>query len=314
MKNGNRLKLLILNLFLCTFTYAQNTNFVEKIHGFHLWTKGAAVGASERLLFNSVLAKALADIKAMDFVVQLQAQGELAVILDASWKHSSAYWDESLRDPKGHRAIVVAPSALSSSWQVKQLLIHEFMHMYHHNLRPHDEGWVQEGVALLSEYVYTGNYNVHIDSGFLFPELSLNTVLQTDQQSSVENPNLRVALYGQVGLFFIYAFKQCGGMTFYKALFDSKNTEKNGIEFLNKIFSKTNLESCSTFPSLFKKFSIARFEGSVLPGYLKSPLRDEKIQLDPYSSSAYKISKGEQCEDHEIHLKEQNACVRIRLQ
>jgi hypothetical protein len=259
---------------------------------------------------------------------------EFALLIDGEWKLSAGYWSPALKGPSGESALLVTPQALLFHAQNKNLIAHELVHLVHYNRRPHEENWVQEGVALLAEYLISGTYNSALREAFAEPETSLVASLNPHSLSqlqplshpqshdkSLENSRSRAAQYGHLLQYFYYLYTNCGAAPLLTQLLDS-DSKASGIAFLDEVLRSLNPKSevCANFAASFRAFSLARFLQSpyartdnIMVTSLRSQVRDQARALPPYSAGAYQLNAGAKCAPSD-YAWGSSRCIRIRLE
>jgi hypothetical protein len=273
--------------------------------GIHVWSDQKIEGiASDNLRW--ILSRSLSEISKTFPLKNLLEKEPWGLILDSKWQHSSALWSENLRDPDGHPAVLMRPEALRVEWQTSRLLLHEYFHAWHFQNRPREESWIREGLAMLAEYRFSHFRHSLEEKGLEYPEISLTLPVQ----NAMADESFRQSQYGQLALFFTYLYERCGKESIFQAMTQSTSSQ-TGVKFLRELFAQKPLKGCESFDGLFTQFSIDRFEGRVLPGNQHSPVREERLALEPFSASAYRKSRD--CEEGETESASRNFCIQIRL-
>ncbi len=190
----------------------------------------------------------------------------------------------------------------------RKLLSHEITHLIHNYYRPHEKLWVQEGIALLSEYLITQKLNAVIDQGIQKPEVSLTKIHSPHQWTEDLKARESLSQYGQLFQYFYYVYRICGEDELFHNLLTS-SSQKQGLDFIEETLkeqkNKKNvlrIKTCSSFKESFKAFQLARFFPNVLDpwGYVviespKAHPRKKPLQnLPPYSAQVY-LNKNKNC-------------------
>jgi immune inhibitor A len=96
-------------------------------------------------------------------------------------------------------------------------IAHEFQHMIHWNVRPHDDSWLNEGMSILAEHL--NGYPV----GVVVPLFLGSPDTQLDAWAA--DPQAAVPHYGAADLFLEYFTEHYGGPKILKELLASKATD-----------------------------------------------------------------------------------------
>lgn len=242
------------------------------------------------------------------------------VLVDGLWKNSSGFFSDTLRTSEGAQAILFSPTALLDRDRSRALIVHELTHLAHHRLRPQEESWIREGVALLAEWIVTRKYNPALSEAFLNPETSLIASLDPTHQDYADTAK-RGAQYGHLLQYFVYIYRLCGGDALMEKLVTSPS-RKTGTAFMDEVLrsSTSRSESCASFERSFRAFSIARMkqdtlnpESYILITRLQSTIRDERRDLPPYSSSVVRLKEGQTCQSGETPWGK-SRCIRVRAE
>ena len=123
---------------------------------------------------------------------------------------------------------------------------HEFQHMIHWHMHPHDNAWLNEGMSMLAEQL-----NKHAPAGepgaFLYdPSTQLN--------SWSLSPASSVSHYGAAYLFLSYVYDRFGRGMIRDLLADRKYTD---FELLDDVLRKRHIHETSL--QLFKEWTIANY-------------------------------------------------------
>jgi hypothetical protein len=122
-------------------------------------------------------------------------------------------------------------------------LAHEFFHFIHNGYDPHEETWVDEGLAGLARFVCGyGHRASHVIAFSLAPKTSL--VIWADE---LEN-------YGATYLFMLYLAEHYGGYTLTRSIVANTGT---GIDGINSALSQTGVSV--TVNAIFKNWVIANY-------------------------------------------------------
>lgn len=244
---------------------------------------------------------------------------DISILIDHEWTKSAGYWSNQLRSPKNTEAFLVTPKALLDETRLKSLLAHELMHLLFYRANPNEESWVREGLALLSEYVVTGNLNPIWNAGLANPERSLLAIHDPGQPDALHVIE-QAAQYGHVLQFFFYLYKHCGGDEFLTEYM--KPAKEVGFIRLDAILK--SISSCEDTKTVFKNFSMARFKNDPAHPELllyassrAAVVRKSEEQLPnpmpAYSSGSYFLSKKvKTCPGGDIAWG-QRRCIRIQL-
>jgi hypothetical protein len=283
---------------------------IEELAGIHLWSSvdQGLISQNEMLW---TLSRSLEILREKAPLKNLLAKNPIAVLIQEQRNHSSGFWNKSLIDPDGRPAVKIDLASLRTLKASRKILIHEFTHMEHAEYRPTEESWIREGLAFLAEHEDSLSYGPWLEAGFLFPELPLITSLEIKADQEVETRKFQ-SLYGQLELFFVYLKKHCGSRII-EEIRRSKSSQK-GVELLKSVLSQSGSAHCASFEQIFRNFSRARFEGTLVPADLQSPIQNEKLKLDPYSSTAYAARGPADCSKDDLWMDDRKACLRIRLE
>jgi hypothetical protein len=241
------------------------------------------------------------------------------IFIDADWTLSSGFFSDALKTPQGFSAVLFSPVALLDQDHETSLLTHELTHLMHQRLRPQEESWVREGIAMMGEWKVTGFYNPALEEAFALPESSLTAPLDP-REAGYADGGLRTAEYGQILQYFMYIYRLCGKDSLLEKLLTSKLPE-SGAAFMDAILRAQNASSpaCQGFEASFRAFSLARFEQSVLNpenfvvlAPYRSIVREKPLPLPAYSSSAYMRPAGQPCRADDSSWGA-TRCIEIRL-
>ena len=198
------------------------------------------------------------------------------------------------------------------------MAVHELTHALHISYRPHEEKWVQEGVALLSEYLALHKESALEKTAYESLETTLTPDSESMNKESHQDPTM-FALYGQLRLFFKFLYKSCGEReTLYKLI--SLQSELSGIPFINLVLSQMDHAHlpnyCKNFDDLFVEFEIRKYTQTPTRGLDLSPYRgvisdDRAPHLEPYTAQAYYLIGDSKCQSTDIAI-DANACMQIR--
>jgi hypothetical protein len=282
-----------------------------------LWKRNTDVDLT---LFTQTLFQNISSISNHPTLVGL-FPSKFSVLIDGEWTGSSGYSEPNLKAPDGSLAFLIRPEAVLDP-SAYNLAVHELIHLIHYNTRPHEEAWLREGIALLSEYIFTGKLNPILREGFKTPETSLIAPLDPTQ-SDYFGPQ-----HGHLIQYFYYLYRLCGREALFSSLLSSPSPAR-GIEFLDetlrKLSSEMNLDPvCADFKTTFTAFETARFAQSpfpksayVLMGKDRGVVRDVARDVPPYSATAYRRSnqvtptRSGCAQARDIPI--EGACVRIRM-
>lgn len=259
----------------------------------------------------------------MEFpVFQKNLPEEVGLLVDGCWTKTSGYWSSALLSPRGNPSVLTTPDTAANVVRSQKLLAHELTHLTHHRLRPQEDAWVREGVAMLAEHAATGFHNSSLLAGFGTTATSL---VRTKDAGAEEEHGAGVdaAQYGHVLQYFLYIRRLCGGEALFTRLLSSPS-RKRGLEFVDEVLKAADSGSpvCAGFRESFIAFEKARFvnspltpESYVVPGLVRgAELSTEKTKLPPYSAAAY--ARGPEtaaCPRGEIPWGDRR-CIRVRLE
>jgi hypothetical protein len=245
-----------------------------------------------------------------------------SLLLDGSWTTSAGYWSPDLPSPDKSPAILIRPQTLIHSDHGTHLIAHELAHHVHHQIRPHEESWIREGIAMMAEYLTTQKLNPILLEGFRNPETSLIAPLDPSDRN-YKNANKRVTQYGHILQYFYYLYKNCGGDGLIEEILTDPSPQ-SGIELLDQILKRRRkgptggavIRVCENFQESFINFEIARLKQDptestpfIIPTAIRAPIRDSRQELPPYSATAYRGS----CTPGDIGWGAQK-CIRIRME
>ena len=216
-------------------------------------------------------------------------------------RHFGGFYNPDIRDPSGRSVIFFSKSEFlyANSANRKTMIAHELSHFVQHQVRPHEELWLEEGTALLAGHLASGFFNSAFFHAFDNPEVSLTEILPVEAWNP-DNKNQLLSQYGQLYQYFYYLYRLCGEERFLKELLTSSFKAK-GVAFLDEILPKTGkgVEVCQGFEVSFKAFQRARFFPQVLPdsaylfeGYEKARYLKQPLKLPPYSAQVYPSNEG----------------------
>jgi hypothetical protein len=242
---------------------------------------------------------------------------QLSVLIDGDWTGSSGYSEPGLTAPDGSPALLIRPEAALDPSSLS-LVVHELTHVIHYKTRPHEEAWLREGVALLSEYVLTGKLNPILREGFKNPETSLTAPLDPTQADYFG------AQHGHLIQYFYYLYRLCGKDILFSKLLASPS-QSSGIEFLDETLRELSgtiaLDPvCTDFKTSFVAFETARFTQSPYPKdkYViimndRGVVREFPQQIPSYSATAYRRSNSAPACVQASDIPIEGACIRIRM-
>ncbi|HEX8918751.1 MAG TPA: hypothetical protein VF898_09620, partial [Chloroflexota bacterium] len=123
-------------------------------------------------------------------------------------------------------------------------LAHEFQHMIHWNMHPHENLWLNEGMSMLAEKL-NGYASVdEPDSFALQPDTQLDTFNATASGS--------VAHYGAAYLFLDYLYERYGQKIVHEILVDRKYTD---MELIDDVLKRLHIHTSAR--TLFKNWVVA---------------------------------------------------------
>jgi hypothetical protein len=134
-------------------------------------------------------------------------------------------------------------------------LAHEFQHMIHFHMHPHENLWLNEGMSMLAEklngYAVIGEPSAFVSQ----PGTQLDTWNQTASES--------VAHYGAAYLFLSYLYDRFGAGMVRDILADKRYTD---FELINDVLKRRHIHT--TADQLFKEWTVANYvnDGSIAGG------------------------------------------------
>ncbi len=272
--------------------------------------------ASKKSILSS-LKKTLTIIK-KNSVLHSRLPKKWSILVDSSWSRTpGGYTSLSLHDSKGNSAILITPSSIQNDIETTAIVVHEAAHLAHLTIKPNEESWILEGLALLFEELVVHRPSPYVYNGFIFPETSLTASLDV-HQSDYRFGESEAAQYGHLAQYFSYIYRLCGQSTLINNLLDSKNS-KTGISLMDEVLPASSDQSlmCKDFKSSFKAFSLARIKGSqnswdknesIFLSQQPITIRECPIQkLPSWSTSVYRLRSPSctqkpktKCETNEI--------------
>lgn len=248
-----------------------------------------------------------------------------ALLIDGRWAKSAGYWSTELKAPDGRPAILLRPQTFLYGEQGLRLSVHELTHLVHHGLRPHEESWVREGIAMISEFTATGTLSAVMQEGFLTPETSLTAALDPHEADYADSKS-RGARYGHILQYFYYLYRLCGKISLFEDLLASPSPAK-GVAFIDRTlkdrFKRGDFATdpvCEGFETSFKAFQTARFlQDPMTPsGFVtassgtQAQVRQAPAWIPPYSAMAYRLPPRAKCLAGDFPWGE-SRCIRIRM-
>lgn len=294
---------------LASTNFTRHESFAET----SVWTRSIPQNLAQHLA--ELLAPIRQDLPSIKshWLFNAHLPSNWAILIDGEWTKTAGLYSTDLKSPDGAQAILLTPNALMDGTNASNLVVHELTHLFHFNLRPNEESWVREGVALLAEYVVTGRMTSAIEEAFAEPESSLTAPLDLRTK--------RISQYGHLFLYFYYIYKLCGRNELLNELVESKS-EKAGAAFIDETLRKTQSAEpvCQGFRESFSAFQIARFKseptkksGFVLATSMKPAVRDEPTELLPFAAQAYRLKPGKTCAQAETAWGT-GRCIRVRFE
>jgi len=298
---------LLLQLFIRNEVLAKNVNSSYKVGEISIHFRGAnADNETENTRLIQGLNSSLKTVLSSSIFSSniLPAWG---IIIDGSFTESEGYFSSELKTPAGLPAILLQRNALINEAGQTRLIAHELFHLMHFQKRPKEADWVQEGLAQLTEYLVTGNFNRSLLSAFTSPETSLTEGFAFhDREQNSKNQTL--AQYGHALQYFYYLYRLCGKNELYEILVNS-SSQKNGVNFIDEqlkilAHTKTLDPICTSFEKSFVAFEHARFFPKVAPSssYIISAdmaatvrPKPNAIPLPPFSARAFKLQNEQNC-------------------
>lgn len=263
------------------------------------------------------------------WLFQGRLPAKIAVLVDGDWTKTAGYWSSTLAAPDGTPAVLLAPNVsrevLADPAENLKILAHELTHLIHYKIRPQEQSWVREGLALLAEYLVTGYFNPSLPAAFSQPETSLVADLDPGRSEEIATSD-RLAQYGHLVQYFYYIYRLCGKNQLFLQLLTS-DSAASGKEFLDESLRIASAQTtpnpaCTSFEESFRFFELARFiddplapETYVVHVPLKSRLQpNASFTLPPYSAGAYSL-KGAKAKCQPTEMPWGSArCIRVREQ
>lgn len=286
---------------------------------------GSAEGSAALPHWHEALSSALLRVSGSRFF-QERLPKSFGVIVDEHWSTSEGYFSPKIKTPDGAPAILLSEPAIREPSAQASLLVHELTHLVHFSRRPHEEPWIQEGVALLAETVVTKSFNRALLLGFDAPETSLTEGFDF-QHRSIEGRDRTLAKHGHVLQYFYYIYNLCGKDELLNELIES-DSKRSGREFLDEILrlasQKRALDPvCASFEKSFLAFENARFfpkasppSARLLPSFLKARIRPAPLTeaMPPFSAQAVRMREGAASCESGFQEVDPETCFRIRLE
>jgi immune inhibitor A len=164
-----------------------------------------------------------------------------------------------------------AAATLPGDGDFNLTLSHEFQHMIHFHMHPHDNAWLNEGMSMLAErlnhYAPTGEPSSYVSQ----PDTQLNSWSESDSRTS--------AHYGGAYLFLSYLYDRFGRGFIKDLVADKKYTD---FELINDVLQKHHISQTSN--QIFGQWVVANV------------VHDHSIQggIYGYKSLPYKIDVQKQ--------------------
>jgi immune inhibitor A len=124
------------------------------------------------------------------------------------------------------------------------ILSHEFQHMIHWNMHPHDNGWLNEGMSMVAEKLNGFPPSDETNSFLALPQTQLN--------SWAENGPETISHYGAAYLFLSYLYNHYGSSVVHDMLSDRRLTD---MELVNAVLKKHHISL--TANQIFARWAVA---------------------------------------------------------
>jgi len=312
------------------FSFSEDFNFVRDwAPQTELEWKGALAESEVFREISSTLKLSYARVRA-HAIFKNNLPAHLGIILDSGWTQSEGFFSAELKTSEGYPAVLFQPLSLLDKGAQPALLSHELTHLVHFQKRPHEAPWVQEGVALLAEYVVTRSFNPALLQGFRHPETSLTEGFEIRHRQAV-TPAQTLAQYGHVLQYFAFLYENCGGDALLNFLLNS-SAKSSGVAFMDEASAAIVIDAaaphevfCDSFEKSFRAFQRARFfpkpyppSASVISYAMKAAVRVTPPAntdiLPPYSARAFYLPETDgRCLGERIFA-EPSICFEIRLE
>jgi immune inhibitor A len=125
-----------------------------------------------------------------------------------------------------------------------QILSHEFQHMIHWNMHPHDNGWLNEGMSMVAEKLNGFPPSDESSSYLILPQTQLNSWSESGSET--------VSHYGAAYLFLSYLYNHYGSGVIHDMLTDGHLTD---MELVNAVLKKHHIPL--TANQVFARWAVA---------------------------------------------------------
>jgi len=156
-------------------------------------------------------------------------------------------------------------------------LSHEFQHMIHANMHPHDNAWLNEGMSMLAEQLNHYHPSGEPSAFISHPDTQLNSWSVNDSRT--------IPHYGGAYLFLSYLYDRYGSTFIHDMLAQSKYTD---FELVNRVLALHHIHT--TANTLFNQWVVANlvhdrsFAGGVY-GYKQLPFQIKSENQLPAGTS-----------------------------